>query len=52
MSMVTQTKLWVDIDLQHWNEEFANMLEDERLMVSGASVGRRMLDRSSTALTR
>lgn len=51
MSRAT-TKLWNDINLQAFNEELGNMLEDERLMVSGASVSRRMLDRSFTALTR
>jgi len=44
--------LWHDHDLQTFNEDLWNILEDEKLMVSGSSCSRRMIDHSSTALNR
>lgn len=44
--------LWPDQELQLFKEDLDNMIEDEKLMVSGSSVSRQLIDRSSTALYR
>ena len=44
--------LWPDQDLQIFNEQLWALLEDEKLMVSGGSCSRRMVDRAGTALSR
>jgi len=44
--------LWPDQELQLFKEDLDNMIEDERLMVSGSSVSRRLIDQSSVALYR
>merc|ERR1711978_431570 len=44
--------LWPDLELQAFKDELMDMVEDERLMVSGSSVSRRLIDQSSIALSR
>jgi len=42
--------LWPDLELQAFKDDLMDMVEDERLMCSGASVGRQICNKTATAL--
>ena len=42
--------LWPDLELQSFKDDLMDMVEDERLMCSGASVGRQICNKTATAL--
>jgi len=44
--------LWPDLELQAFKDELMDMVEDERLMCSGASVGRQICNKTATALSK
>merc|ERR1739848_168102 len=44
--------LWPDLELQSFKDDRIDMIEDERLMCSGASVGRIICNKTATALSK